>query len=277
MDPSGTFYLDLGGIRLHVYDSARKRSYREPTTIFLLHGSPGQMNNWRHLVPLLEPHYRVVAYDLRGYGLSSKPERVELGEYLTDQDELLERLGVEPGDAVLVGHSFGGMVAQEYAARRPIRALALISSVARLEPDMLDYVVWYLPPVLWRRLLFTENPLTRRLYRKVFFSDATPDEVYEEFIEDNRDYLESLPSHVFRYLKYFRGYDASRSVHRVGCPTLIVVGEDDRVTPPRHAEALHRLIGGSRLEIVQQAGHMVLYEKPRLLAALVLSFLDDIL
>jgi len=269
------FYLETRGARLWVYDSASRRSYSGPTTVFLLHGSPGQASNWKHVAPLLEQRFRVVVYELRGYGRSSKPPRVSLGDYLEDQDAVMEALGVSGGDAVLVGHSFGGLVAQEYAARRRVKALVLVSSLARLEPDLLDRVVWSLPPLLWRRLLFTENPLTRRLYRKVFFSDSTPDEVYEEFVADNKEYLESLPPHVFRYLKYFSGYDASRSAPRIDAPTLIIVGGDDSVTPPAQSRALHGMIRCSTLRVVPGAGHMILYEKPALLAEEIAGFIES--
>jgi len=273
---TNTFYLEVNDVKLRVFDSGREKTYSDGTTLFFLHGSPGQISNWKYLLNYFKKHYRTIAYDLRGYGMSSKPKKVSLEDYLRDQAALMKELGVRDEDAVLIGHSFGGLVAQEYAARRKVKAIILIGSLVRLKPDMIDWVVWNLPSILWRRLFFTENMLTRRLYRRVFFSVETPDKIYEEFIRDNKEYLESLPAHAFRYLKYFKNYDASKTVSRIRSPTLIIVGEEDQVTPVNQSETLNRLIKNSILRIIPKAGHLVLYEKPEILAREIHSFIKNL-
>ena len=239
-----TTYITLDdGVKIRVYDSASKHSYDEEKTIVFLHGSPGQINNWKYQIRFFEDRYRVIAYDQRGYGLSDKPLVVSLGDYLRDLDTLIDRLDINRDSLYLIGHSFGGLVAQEYASKRDVRGLVLVSTVLKIKPDLLDYIVWYLPPILWRRIFFTENVLTRRIYRNLFFSKATDKEIFKEFIYDNREYLENAPSHMFRYLKFFKGYDARECVNKIDIPTLIIVGRDDKVTPPEDSEVIHSLIG----------------------------------
>ncbi len=270
------FYLDVNGVRLRIYDSTRKNKNRgmgEPV-IILLHGSPGQISNWKHLIPCLEKHYRVVAFDQRGYGGSSKPRRVSLEDYLEDLNQLIEKLGLKDDEVVLVCHSFGGLVAQEYAVRHRVRGLVLVGSLTILRPGIIDHIIWYTPPFIWRKLFFTENPLTRRFYRKLFFSKHTPSQIYEEFIKDNKEYLEDLPAHVFRYLKYFKDYNASVNVPKIKTPTLIIVGEEDKVTPVEESRKLNEMIENSKLVIIKNAGHMVLYEKPRELCKHILEFIE---
>ncbi len=229
----------------------------------LLHGSPGQVSNWRFQVDhLVGGGYPVIAYDQRGYGKSGKPKRVTLEDYLRDLSAVLNALGVEDRQAVLVGHSFGTMVALPYATTREVPALCLIGSIVKLRTDFTDWIIQHLPPAFWRRLFFTENFLTRRMYRKLFFSRETPDEIYEEFIRDNKEYLESLPPHAFKYLYQLLDYDASKYAPKVRADTTIVVGEEDAVTPPEESRRLHELIPSSKLLIVKGAGHMILYEKP---------------
>ena len=208
---TNTFYLEVNNVKLRVLDSGRDKLYSDKTTLFFLHGSPGQISNWKYLINYFKEYYRIIAYDLRGYGMSSKPREVLLEDYLRDQEALMKELGVRDKDVVLIGHSFGGLVVQEYAVRHRVKAIVLIGSVAKLKPDMIDHIVWILPSVFWRKLFFTENIFTRKLYRKVFFSPKTPESVYEEFLRDNKEYIESLPAHVFRYLKYFKDYDASEN------------------------------------------------------------------
>ena len=188
----------------------------------------------------------------------------------------MKKLGVRDEDAVLIGHSFGGLVAQEYAARHRIKALILIGSLVKLKPDIVDWIIWHLPPLFWRRLFFTENKLTRKMYRKIFFSTKTPDTIYEEFIRDNKEYLESMLPRTFRYLKYLKDYDASKTVAKIEAPTLIIVGEEDQVTPVEQSKTLNKLIRNSILRIIPEAGHLVLYEKAEQLIKEIHQFIKTI-
>jgi len=263
-------FLQVRGVRLHVVEMGEG----DPP-IVLLHGSPGQYTNWRYVAECLSSRHRVVAYDQRGYGRSDKPVHVTLQDYIDDLDAVMSALGLEPQRTVLVGHSFGAVVALEYAARKPVYRLVLVSPVYRYRADFIDKLVSRLPPLFWRRLFFTDNPFTRSLYRRVFFSPRTPGYVYEEFIEDNAEYISSLPPHVFRYLSMMlNGYTAEEAARRVRSPTLIIVGGDDRVTPPSEAEKLQRIIPGARMALIPCAGHMILYEKPTALCTEIEWFIE---
>ncbi len=251
-------FLQVRGVRLHVVEMGEG----EPP-IVLLHGSPGQYTNWKYVAECLASRHRVIVYDQRGYGRSDKPPHVTLEDYVEDLDAVMGALGLAPSRTVLAGHSFGAVVALEYAARKPVYKLVLVSPVYRYRADFMDKLVSKLPPLFWKRLFFTNNPLTRSFYRRLFFSPRTPGYVYEEFIDDNASYIASLPPHVFRYLaSMLDGYSAEEAARRVRSPTLIIVGGDDKVTPPGDAEKLQRLIPGARLALIPCAGHMILYEKP---------------
>ncbi len=231
------------------------------------------MSNWKYLVHGFKGKYRLVAYDLRGYGGSDKPLKVSLRDYISDLGVLLNELGIKLSKVVLVGHSFGCIIAQEFSVGRDVGGLVLIGPVAKLEPDFIDKIAWNLPPILWRKVFFTLNPLTRKLYKDLFFSPSTPNEVFEEFIVDNKKYIESLPPHVFRYTKYLVGYEATEKLRKVKAPTLIIVGEYDKVTPPKHAELISKLIPNSKLLTIPNAGHLILYEKPKELVRLIDAFI----
>ena len=263
-------FLTVDGIKLHFYDAGETADENLPALLFL-HGSPGQISNWKHILPCFERNYRVVAVDLRGYGKSDKPLRVTLEDYIKDIDAIRSELGLE--NVVLIGHSFGAMIAIEYAARRHVNRIVLIGPVAYLKTDAIDKIIMYLPPAIWKPILFKSNPLTRRMYKKMFFSPATPDEVFLEFMKDNKDYIESLPPQSFRYLIYMAGYSAKPSAERVKVPTLIIVGEDDVVTPPEHAKLIHEWVENSKLVIIPKAGHLILYEKPEEICRLIKDFI----
>ena len=268
------FYINVNGIRLNIYDSAEKCTYKEKLALVFLHGLPGQISNWKYQIAYFEKKYRVIAYDQRGFGKSDKPIKVSMNKYLEDLDKVMENRKLRPEDVVLIGHSFGGMVAQAYAKTRRIRGLVLVGSLVKVKPDIFDKIVWHLPPIFWRKILYTENPLTRRLYRKIFFSPSTPKSIFEEFLKDNKEYLETLPAYVFRYGKYFVDYDASPWLREIKTPTLIVVGRDDKVTPVSESETLHKLIPNSGLVIIENAGHLVLYEKADELNRVINEFIE---
>lgn len=269
-------YVEVYGARLHVYDSSARREYDRETTLVFLHGLPGQLTNWKYQIQFFEDKYRVVAYDQRGFGRSSKPKRAAFSDFTRDLEDLLAELELRDEDVVLVGHSFGGAVAQAYARDHDVRGLVLVGSLTRFRYDILDYIMWYTPAFIWKRLFFTINPLTKRLYPKIFLSPASPIKVLEEFYEDNREYLRELPPSSYTYTRYFRDYDASSWLHEITAPTLIIVGEDDAVTPPEESRRISELIPNSKLLVVEDAGHLILYEKPEELNAAITGFLKEI-
>ncbi len=269
--------LKVNGVQLNVYDSAKHGGKKEGLTLVFLHGFPGQMSNWKYQVLYFEKKYRVVVYDQRGFGESDKPKQAVMSDYVDDLKALLEFLEIDPREAVLVGHSFGGMVAQLYARDNPAKALVLIGSLTRPRIDFTDYIINYLPSFIWKPLFFKRNPLTERLYPELYFSPSTPLSVWEEFAKDNVDYLQRLPAHVYRYHMRFKDYNAEKWLDKIDVPALVVVGEHDKVAPTEEAERIHRLLKNSRLVVIKDAGHMVLYEKPRELNSVIEGFLENLM
>ncbi len=269
-------FVEVRGIKLYVYDSADYRKYESPTTLVFIHGYPGQLSNWKYQVSFFEEKYRVIAYDQRGFGKSDKPKTVRFDDFTSDLDALLRELGVKDQDAVLIGHSFGGMVAQAYARDHEVKGLVLIASLTKFRYDPDDYIIFYLPAAIWKPLFFTMNPLTRALYRKVYLSPQSPFSVLGEFYEDNKEYLMELPASTYRYKKYMLDYDATKWLDKVRSPAIVVVGKDDFIAPIKEAEKIHSLLPNSKLVVIEGAGHLILYEKPDELNKVILSFVEQV-
>lgn len=270
------FYLSIRGVKLKVYDSQREKSYENNITLIFLHGSPGQISNWKYQIKYFKEYYRTIAFDQRGYGESDKPKRAPLDDYIKDLEQLMKTLNVQEDTAILVGHSFGGVVAQEYAVDHKIKGLVLIGSLPRFKPDIFDKIIWYLPSFIWKPILFTVNPLTLKLYKTVYFSPNVDEKIYLEFMDDNKEYIEGLPSHVFRYLKELKGYDATSRLEKINIPTLIIVGKYDQVTPVSYSEEIHKHIPNSTLKIIDDAGHMVIYEKANEVNELIHKYIESL-
>ncbi len=108
------------------------------------------------------------------------------------------------------------------------------------------------------------------------FSPKTPDKVFEEFVRDNREYLETLPPLVYRYSKYIVHYDTTGDLGKIKAPTLVVVGEHDKVTTPKENVEIAKLIPNSKVVVIKNAGHLVLYEKPEELNKIIEEFIEEI-
>ncbi|OYT30645.1 MAG: hypothetical protein B6U94_06070, partial [Thermofilum sp. ex4484_79] len=118
---SGSFVLDVNGARLNVYDSGNEKKYENSTALVFLHGTPGQISNWKYQIGYFKKYYRTIVYDQRGFGASDKPKKVSLNDYLLDLEELLRKLDVNENNAILIGHSFGGIIVQEFAASHKVK------------------------------------------------------------------------------------------------------------------------------------------------------------
>jgi pimeloyl-ACP methyl ester carboxylesterase len=117
-------YLDTGDVSLHYASSGERHG---GTPIVLLHGFPELWYAWRHQLTTLGATRHVVAPDLRGYGLSSKPGNVDaygLDRLVEDVRALADHLGAARIE--LVGHDWGGVIAWAFAARHPDRLAKLV-------------------------------------------------------------------------------------------------------------------------------------------------------
>lgn len=147
--------VDTNGIELAVYEAG------SGPAVVLLHGFPGLAYTWRHQIPaLVQAGYRVIVPDLRGYGLSDTPERVEdydIADLTGDVAGILDSLDVEK--AVFVGHDWGGMLAWQMALLHKDRTAGVVSFNT---PHIPHWGLWLhhdlVAPVLPEGAEFTLDP-----------------------------------------------------------------------------------------------------------------------
>jgi pimeloyl-ACP methyl ester carboxylesterase len=177
-------------------------------------------------------------------------------------DELLESLGVE--QAVLVGHSFGGMVACEVAATSPRRArtLVLIDPIGfwRDGEPVQNWAMLELPEI--RKRLFRDpgGDAAKRLFGD---TDADPDE---------RVRVTWAMGTTGKFIWPLPDKGLKRRIHRVKVPTLVVWGKEDAFVPPVYADEFTRRIPGARVHTVDQAGHAPHLDQPDTVARVVREF-----
>jgi pimeloyl-ACP methyl ester carboxylesterase len=181
-------------------------------------------------------------------------------------DELLDALGLE--QAVLVGHSFGGMMACEVAASSPRRArhLVLIDPIGFWR-DAEPVVNWMaLDPAEMRQRLFRDP---KSAAARQLFADEAGD---EKAAAAARVRLTWAMGSTGKFIWPIPDKGLKKRIHRVKAPTLLVWGKEDRLVPPVYADEFTRRLPGSRLQTVDQAGHAPHLEQPETVARIVREF-----
>jgi len=229
---------ELDGLRLHYVEAGRGPA------ILLIHGLGGFAESWRHNIPELARHGRVIAVDLPGFGRSGKPRRPYTTAFLAQAaGAFLRGLGV--GSVRLVGHSLGGAVAARYALEHPgqVERLALIGAAVPgfdLRPSWI-YRTLSLPGVGELLSGFLTRGLCARGLERCF--DRPDADEIRFFVEHEFEARTSVEGRA-AYLSLLRtvredfttGAAAYRAaLARLGPNVLVIHGRQDRVVPMAHA------------------------------------------
>ena len=219
-------------VRLSAIDIAPEQPRR---TLLFLHGFGGRARQWIYQLSAFSAQDRTIALDLRGHGLADTPgEDYRLETLLNDLDRAVEKLAIE-GRIVLVGHSFGGALACEYARRRPERVSHLI-------------------------LIATSPEFRLRGFRR--FALSLPDPVLRLGGRFTRNWLHGRPAALrIWHQQTMSVWDGRQVMPAISVPTLVLRGHRDQVFPKAEFEQVARLISGAEDQDVGASGHMVMLER----------------
>lgn len=229
--------------------------------IVFLHGIGGNRRNWdEQLTYFSAQGYCAVAWDARGYGASDDPPvTLQFGDFVEDLQRLLDHLGAER--AHLVGLSMGGMIAQAFYGRYATRVATLVLADTSAGFGTVDETVRH--AFLARRL----DPLRRGL---------TPAEIAPAVVEIlvGQDASAAVREQMRASMAALRVASYTQALHaivstdfravlpHITVPTLVLVGQEDTVTPPTDAEFLATHIPGATLVRIPRAGHLTNLEAP---------------
>ena len=260
-------------IELHGHDVTYRMAGEGPAVV-LVHGLAGSSTTWRYVMPsLVEQGFTVVAPDLLGHGQSAKPRGdYSLGAYASGIRDLMVALDVEK--ATFVGHSLGGGVAMQLAYQFPERCerLALVASGGLgqevnlfLRAVSLPGSEFVLPIVLAPWFRERAENVGAVFHRAGWRPGTTLSEVWRSYTTLTSREGQLAFIHTVRSVIDVAGQRVSardRLYLAQAAPTLIVWGDRDRVIPVDHATIAHELMPGSRLEILDGAGHFLPFEQP---------------
>jgi len=242
------------GIKL-AYEVSGARS-----PIVLLHGFPFNRTLWREQVEALRERYRVITPDLRGHGETTATHEPATMEAMAgDVAALLDELHITR--VVLGGLSMGGYVALAFYRLFPERVSALLLADTRPQADTGD------------ARLAREETAARALGEGMHtIADAMLPKLLAPSTQAERPKIVAriremiLNTDAQGAASALRGMavrrDQTEFLREINCPTLIVVGSLDQITPPADAERMNREIRGSRLEVIAGAGHVSNVERP---------------
>jgi 3-oxoadipate enol-lactonase len=228
--------------------------------VVLLHGFPFNRTLWREQVEALSERYRVITVDLRGHGETAATRTpATMEEMARDVAALLDDLRI--ARIALGGLSMGGYVALAFYRLFPERVRALILADTRPQADT-EAARLTREETAVRALGDGMHTIADAMLPKLF-APATQDERPEVVARVREMILNTDPQGAASALRGMavRG-DQTEFLREINCPTLIVVGDLDLITPPADAEIMNREIRGSRLEVVAGAGHVSNIERP---------------
>ncbi|HEX5471184.1 MAG TPA: alpha/beta fold hydrolase [Lacipirellulaceae bacterium] len=235
--------------------------------ILLVHGFPLDHTMWDAQIVSLSQHSRVIAPDLRGFGMSplgaADSERgISMERYADDLAELLDVLNPRVGGrVVLVGFSMGGYIAWQFVRKYPHRLRALVLCDTRAAADTEEARAGRLKMAEkideWGAARVAEMMGPKLISPKTFESQPTVVSAIRRVVQ------RTTPAAIAAAQRGMAARpDMTAFVRQINLPTLILAGAEDAISPPAEMKSIAAAIPGSQFVIIPDAGHMTAMENP---------------
>lgn len=220
--------------------------------LVLIMGLGSDARLWVLQIPEFSKNYKVIAFDNRDAGRTSKTDTGYTIETMAqDTYNLLNKLGVEKSH--ILGFSMGGMIAQSFALKHPekVRSLILCSTTSR-GPKGLGVMK------MWNELIETitrqaKNPIVEQLAKYFYLQ---------------------LPKEFYRQCEAVEKFDMTDRLKEIKAPTLVLAGDRDNVVPIWSAKEIASKIPNAEFKVVWGSGHAIFLEKWWTFNKAVLDFLE---
>jgi pimeloyl-ACP methyl ester carboxylesterase len=236
--------------------------------LILVPGLAGGFELLGPLARLLADRFRVISYQLRGEDdCFALRRRFALSDLVDDLSEFLDWMCLER--PAVMGVSFGGVLALEFAARFPSRLSALmVQGVgARFERGLVQQVAGL---VLERYPLPTDNPFVNQFFNLLFGGKQRQGPLFQFVTRQCWQTDQSVMAHRFHLVEQFDMHDR---LDRIRTPTLILAGDRDLLVSPKSLQALRDGIPHARYASLSKCGHLAFVTRPEAVAAEVERFL----
>jgi len=241
----------------------------EGPAVLLLHGYTDSWRSWERLLPVLPPHWRVLALTQRGHGDADRPRDYAVHDMADDAAAFLDAVGVK--EALVVGHSMGATVAECLAIRHPgrVAGLALLGAFATFAGNAEIQALWAEDVV---ELSDPIDPAFVRAFQQGTLARPVPAPFFEAMVAESL----KLPARVWRgALAGQIRCELAPKRARITCATLLIWGECDALVPRSDQETLLAEIRDARLQVLPGSGHAPHWEVPAAVAALLARFVTS--
>ena len=267
-------FMEVDGVRLHYQEAGDPKA----PPMILVHGFAASNLVWSKVfLDFAETGYRVIAPDLPGYGYSGKPRHLDYT--IASQAEMivsfLRRLDIDR--AVFLGSSYGAAVAATIALDHPglVEKLIMVGAVNNNKPTRYLLMRLFGSPIIGdilSPLLVGSRRLLRLRMKRVY--DRHSWVLDERRVDARHMPLRTRGAHraIIRTVRRWDAERVSRDAHLLTQPTLLLWGDTDREVPLADGRRLHQAIGGSRLIVFSECGHLPHEEYPEAFVKVVLEF-----
>lgn len=246
------------------------------TPVLLLHAFPLNSKQWEGQIESLSERFRFIAPDLQGFGGSTAPDDesvYSMDSYADDAAAILDELGL--GDVVLTGLSMGGYIALAFLRRHRERVSALVLADTKAEAD---------PPEAKEKRTNQQAQVradgTAGLIEGLsgaLLGEPTHAKKPDVVEATTKLMAENPPAGFIGALEAMKNRpDSTGDLGSITVPTLIIVGENDGVTPVAASEALNQGVSGSKLVVIPEAGHLSNLEAPEAFNGALAEFLGTL-
>ncbi len=239
--------------------------------IIFLHGFPFDKSMWKGQLDSLKSSYRVIAFDIRGFGKSTEANTaLSIDLFSEDLVSFMDKLNIEK--AIVCGLSMGGYIALNAIKRFPERFAALILCDTQCIADTAEVKENRYKAIVQINL-DGATEFNEKFIKSVFHPDS---------LNNKKELVENLRSIVFANSKGIinaglialaERSETCSSLDAIHIPTLIICGREDKVIPLAQAEFMQKHIKDAGLKIIENAGHVSNLEQPEQFNKCLLDFL----
>ncbi len=250
-------YFDLNGQPIFF---TYKEGNPDLPVVVLLHGAGGSHLGWPTGLRRL-PDFAVMGVDLPGHGRSHPPGRQTINAYTADIAALLRKQNLN--QAILIGHSMGGAIAQTVALTHPdmVAGLVLIGTGAKLPVS--NFIL---------EQTLTDFAAVTQFVTKYSWSPDAPPPLVEKA---HQELVRTAPDVLHGDFMACNSFNVMEQVGKIDAPTLVIAGSIDKMTPPKFGHYLADQIPNASLHIVENGGHMMMLEQAGGVTAVITQFLKQ--
>jgi 3-oxoadipate enol-lactonase len=243
------------------------------TALVFLHGIGGAARAWRSQVTAFGDRHRAIAWDMPGYGGSAPLANVSIETLAEALQDFLREIGARK--PVLVGHSIGGMIVQQWLIKHPHDASAVV--LAQTSPAFGKADGDWQKQFIEARLGPLDRGETMQSLAPTLVRELVGDDPDAAGMELARDCMGSVPEASYRAMMLaLLGFDQRRALANIAVPTLVLSGSKDKNAPAPMMAKMATYVPSSTYVDLEGAGHLVNLERPKAFDAALNQFLKTV-